>query len=58
MVNFTGGKLKRNCESLLEREGLRDFCFGIASFPRSRGKYFRKLFRIRLRRIEWQALRG
>ena len=30
----------------------------IASFPRSRGKYFRKLFRIRLRRIEWQALRG
>ena len=31
---------------------------GIASFPRSRGKYFRKLFRIRLRRIEWQALRG
>ena len=24
----------------------------IASFPRSRGKYFRKLFRIRLRRIE------
>ena len=27
----------------------------VASFPRSRGKYFRKLIRIR---IEWQALRG